>query len=215
MKLDILPMERMDDEMLFTIIWKTILIFIVGTALLRLGGRKSISQMTVPQVVVMIGLGTLLIQPVSGYGLGYTFVAAGVLVALMLLAEYIDLKFDGLETLFTGKAKLVIENGQINLSNLQKLRLTVDKLEARLRQEGISNVEDVEWATIETSGQLGYSLKYSQLPSTKRDIQEILDRLSHIENSIPPSLTKNVSSTSNIFSEIKRNEFEGNQKEPN
>jgi uncharacterized membrane protein YcaP (DUF421 family) len=58
-------MERMDDEMLFTIIWKTILIFIVGTALLRLGGRKSISQMTVPQVVVMIGLGTLLIQPVS------------------------------------------------------------------------------------------------------------------------------------------------------
>jgi uncharacterized membrane protein YcaP (DUF421 family) len=132
----------------------------------------------------------------------------------MLLAEYIDLKFDGLETLFTGKAKIVIENGQINLSNFQKLRLTVDKLEGRVRQEGISRVEDVEWATIETSGQLGYCLKYNQLPFTKGDIQEILDCLSHIENSITPSLMKDVSSisTSNIFSEIKRNEFEGNKK---
>lgn len=201
--------------MLFTIIWKTILIYIVGTVLLRLSGRKSISQMTVPQVVVMIALGTLLIQPVSGHGLGYTFLVAGILVIMMLLTEYLDLKFDRLETFFTGKAKIVIENGQINLKNLRSLRLTVDKLEARLRQKGISRIEDIEWATMETSGHLGYSLKKSHLPSTKKDIQEILERLNRIENSFTPALTQDGATKSDIFSEIQRNTFEGNQKEPN
>ncbi|WP_325063582.1 DUF421 domain-containing protein [Risungbinella massiliensis] len=107
------------DNMIFSIIWKTTLIFLVGTMLLRLGGRKSISQMTIPQVIVMIGLGTLLIQPVTGYGLGYTFLAALVLVFLMILFEYLELKFDGFETISTGKAKIVIENGQVNLTNLK------------------------------------------------------------------------------------------------
>jgi len=61
----------------FKLVWKSLLIFIVGTFLLRLGGRKAISQMTIPQVVIMIAIGTLLIQPVSGYDLWTTFVIAG------------------------------------------------------------------------------------------------------------------------------------------
>lgn len=40
-------------------IWQTILIFYIGRFILRLGGRKSISQMTITQVIVMIGLGSL------------------------------------------------------------------------------------------------------------------------------------------------------------
>lgn len=40
----------------------------------------------------------------------------------------------------------------LNEKNLRKLRLTVDKLEERLRQIGISSISDVEFATLETSG---------------------------------------------------------------
>lgn len=60
-------------------IWQSILIFIVGTFILRVGGRKSISQMTISQTIVMIGLGSLLIQPVTGKGLLITFVVAFIL----------------------------------------------------------------------------------------------------------------------------------------
>lgn len=62
------------------LIWQTFLIYLVGTILLRIGGRKTISQMTIPQTVMMIAIGTLLIQPVAGRGLWTTFGIATLLV---------------------------------------------------------------------------------------------------------------------------------------
>lgn len=38
----------------FNLIWQTVLIFVIGTFILRIGGRKSISQMTIPQTIIMI-----------------------------------------------------------------------------------------------------------------------------------------------------------------
>lgn len=69
-----------------SLIWQAILIFFIGTFILRIGGRKSISQMTISQTIVMIGLGSLLIQPVSGRGLTVTFLAA---FTLLLYYEYL------------------------------------------------------------------------------------------------------------------------------
>ncbi|EPY2305148.1 DUF421 domain-containing protein [Clostridium sporogenes] len=115
-------------------IWQAILIFIIGTFILRVGGRKSISQMTISQTIVMIGLGSLLIQPVSGKGLLITFLIALILTVLMIITEYLEIKVDFLETLFSGKAVIVVENGKPNIKNLKKLRMSIDRLETRLRQ---------------------------------------------------------------------------------
>lgn len=158
----------------FNLIGQTILIFVIGTILLKIGGRKSISQMTIPQVVIMIATGSLLIQPVTGRGLWATFGVALVLTLSLTLTEYIQLKFDGAESLITSKAIPVIVNGTIHEKNLKKLRLTVDKLEARLRQSGIVAINDVQFATLESSGQLGYTLKKEKQPATKEDIQNLI-----------------------------------------
>lgn len=156
------------------LLWQTILIFVVGTAILRISGRRSISQMTIPQTIIMIAIGTLLIQPVTGKGFWTTFVIAIILVLCLILTEYIQLKFDRAESTISGKAIPVIEKGTINEMNLRKLRLPVDKLEARLRQSGIAAISDVEFATLETSGQLGYTLKKEKQPATKEDIQNLI-----------------------------------------
>lgn len=161
------------------LIWQTILIFVIGTLILRIGGRKSISQMTIPQTVFMIAIGTLLIQPVSGKGLWTKFGVAILLALSLILTEYIQLKFDGAESAISGKAIPVIENGNLNETNLRKLRLSVDKLEERLRQSGISAINDVEFATLETSGQLGYTLKKEKQAATKEDIQNLIHLIEH------------------------------------
>lgn len=92
----------------FSWIWKTIVIFYAGRFILRLGGRKSISQMTITQVVVMIGIGSLLIQPIAGENLWVTLGVGLLIIMLMILTEYIEMKFDIMETISTGKAKIVI-----------------------------------------------------------------------------------------------------------
>lgn|SRR5690625_547431 len=192
-------------------IWQTILIFYGGRLILRLAGRKSISQMTITQVVVMIGIGSLLIQPIAEEGVFRTLAVGVLITGLMVLTEYLEVKFDKLETISTGKAKIVIENGQINLKNLKKLRMSVDRLETRLRQSGISSIEDIKHATVEVSGLLGYELKEHKKPMTKEDFQTLMNEINQIKQSMglntTPMTVKNEGS--NIFTEVKTKEHEG------
>jgi uncharacterized membrane protein YcaP (DUF421 family) len=184
------------------LIWQTILIFIAATFILRIGGRKTISQMTVPQTVIMIGIGTLLIQPVTGKGLWTTFGVAALLVLSLIITEFIQLKFDGAETVISGKAIPVIENGDIMEKNLKSLRLPVDKLEERLRQLGIAKISDVQYATLESNGQLGYSLKSEKQPATKEDIQNLMKLLKNGQLMNPNNQTSN---QKNIINETLNN----------
>ncbi|WP_027626529.1 DUF421 domain-containing protein [Clostridium lundense] len=198
----------------FSWIWQSILIFIVGTFILRIGGRKSISQMTISQTIVMIGLGSLIIQPVSGRGLLITFLVAFVLVVLMIITEYIQVKVDFLETLFSGKAVVVVENGKPNIKNMKKLRMSIDKLETRLRQDGISSIEDIKYATIEVSGQLGYELKDSKKPVTNEEFINLMNEISQMKAMIMNNTMTQSNGKNSIFQEIKSKKFEGNKNEP-
>jgi len=185
-------------------IWKAIVTVIGGVLILRLAGRKSISQLTVAQTVMMIAVGSLIIQPVSERNIWITMLITFLMVITLLLIEYIVLKSDTLENLIYGKSLTVIENGQINENNLKKLRLTVDMLEVRLRQQNIRSISDIQWATIESNGQLGYMLKPDKQYATKEDIN-MLKSLIELNQSSPPSQTTitQTSMSDDIFTEVK------------
>ncbi|GHI00999.1 DUF421 domain-containing protein [Neobacillus kokaensis] len=153
-------------------LWKAVLIVLGGTLLLRIAGRKTISQMTLAETVIMISIGTLLIQPIAGKSVWTSFIVGLVLVATLLVMEIVQLKSDRMEKMLTGKAKIVIENGKLNEHNLKKLRLTVDQLEMQLRQKSVSKISDVKWATLESNGQIGFELKEEAQPVTKQDFEE-------------------------------------------
>jgi uncharacterized membrane protein YcaP (DUF421 family) len=158
-------------------IWKAALIVLVGTVLLRVAGRKSISQMTLAQTVLMIAIGSLLIQPIATENVWVTFGVGAMLVLTLVLLEFGQLKFDFIEKLITGKSVILIEDGMIRKSNLAKLRLTVDQLEMQLRQKNVTKMSDVKWATLEPNGQLGYTLKDSAQPATKQDHQKLIQEI--------------------------------------
>lgn len=196
--------------------WDTVIIFLIGKFILRLGGRKSISQMTITQTIVMVGIGSLLIQPLSGNTLIVTLIISLLFTILMVVVEYVEVKLDSWETLFTGKAVMVIENGKPKINNLKKLRMSVDRLETRLRQSGISSIQDVKYGTIEVSGQLGYELMENKKPMTKEDYKNIMNELSQIKKAMGLSESKipSKNNSNNIFEEISSKKFEGNKKEP-
>lgn len=51
-------------------IWKSVLLVLIGMILLRIAGRKSISQMSVATTVIMISIGTTIVQPIANHELG-------------------------------------------------------------------------------------------------------------------------------------------------
>ncbi|MFB0636974.1 DUF421 domain-containing protein [Bacillus rugosus] len=181
-------------------IWKSIVVVAGGVLILRLAGRKSVSQLTVAQTVMMIAVGSLIIQPVGNRNIWITMLITFLMVLTLLFIEYIVLKSDVLETFIYGKSLIVVENGKANERNLKKLRLTVDMLEVRLRQQNIQHLTDLQWATIESNGQLGYMLKSEKQYATKEDIQ-MLKSLIESQQSKPSN--ESTKTSNNIFTEVK------------
>ncbi|WP_328588781.1 hypothetical protein [Siminovitchia acidinfaciens] len=85
--------------------WQPLVILIAGLFLLKLSGRKSIAQMTMPQLIVMLSLGTLLVQPIAQKGVGRTLVVVGVFIVTLLLLEYIQVKSNGGRKIFYRKVQ--------------------------------------------------------------------------------------------------------------
>ncbi|MGG1370010.1 YetF domain-containing protein, partial [Priestia megaterium] len=123
---------------------------------------------------------------------------------------YLQLKSNAFEKFLTGKSKTVIQNGQLETKQLRKLRLTVDQLEMRLRNQGVSNIQDVKTATIEPNGQLGYELQEDAKPLTIGDFKQLMQLYMPAVSQTNTSATneKNQSasnSSSDIFQEINQN----------
>lgn len=197
--------SKKDDIMNF--IWQSAILILSGILLLRIAGRKSIAQMTLAQTVVMLSLGTIIVQPIVEKSMLKAIGGAAIFVLAILVLEYLQLKFNGFEKFLTGKSKIVINNGQLDTKQLKKLRLTADQLEMRLRNAGISTIKDVKTATIEPNGQLGYELQEDAKPLTVGDFKQLMELYmpSFSQTSVPTQdLHNKVSSnpSSDIFEEI-------------
>ncbi|AIF49897.1 protein of unknown function DUF421 [Pelosinus sp. UFO1] len=169
-------------ELDFSLGWKTIVTIIYGTLILRIAGRKSLSQMTVAQTVVMLAVGTVLIEPlVGGVELIDTFTLVAISVATLIAIEYSEIKFPIVRKLFTGEPVVLIENGEVKRENLKRVRMTIQQLEMELRQASIAKIADIKWATIEANGQFGFLLRDELQAIGGCEYQELLHRLEAIE----------------------------------
>lgn len=165
----------------YDFIWKTVATFIFGVFALRVAGRKSLAQMTVAETVVMIAIGTILIEPLVGKELYRAYAAVTLIVGALVALEHLQMRWSFLERLFTGKSITVIQNGTIQYENLRKIRMTINQLEMHLRQASIGSFSEVKYATIEPNGQLGFALEERAQPVTKGDIANLIARIDRIE----------------------------------
>lgn len=87
-----------------------------------------------------------------------------------LLISILSLKSKWFRTFVTGTPTPFIENGKILEENLRKEKFTIDELLEQLRKRNVFQVSDVEYALLDTNGQLGIFLKKSKQPLTYGDL---------------------------------------------
>jgi uncharacterized membrane protein YcaP (DUF421 family) len=177
------------------LILNAVLLVLYGTFILRLAGRKSISQMTVAQTIIMISIGSLMVQPLANKSIGKTFIVAAVFIITLIILEFMQVKFNFMEKMVTGKSKVIIQDGQIVENTLKSLRFTVDQLEIRLRQLGVTSISDVKTATLESNGQIGYELMRHAKPLTVGEFEKLMTGFLQAQNQTAQSF--------NIFDEVK------------
>ncbi|MGE6261155.1 DUF421 domain-containing protein [Heyndrickxia sporothermodurans] len=158
-------------------IWESLAILFTGVCLIRIAGKKTVAQMSGLEVITILAIASTTGHAISEQGLIKTILALCSLVALLILIQFLAIKFNFVKRLFIGKATPVIQDGEIIVKNLKKLRISVDQLEARLREKGISSITDVKSASIEITGQFGFELMNHAKIVTLGDLEKKLEQL--------------------------------------
>ncbi|WNR46324.1 DUF421 domain-containing protein [Paenibacillus roseipurpureus] len=140
--------------------------------LTRILGKKQISQLTFFEYVIGITLGDLAgnisTDVESNYWHGIIAILVWVLVPFIL--ETLTLKSKTLRIWFEGRGRVLIKDGKILEDNLKKERYTGDELLEQLRTKSIFRVADVEFAMLESSGDLSVLLKSELQPLTPKHL---------------------------------------------
>jgi uncharacterized membrane protein YcaP (DUF421 family) len=157
-------------------IWESVIIVFTGFCLIRIAGKKTVNEMSGLEIITILTIGSTTGHAISETGLIKTIISLCALVSLLIFIQFLTTKFNRIERVFIGKSTPVIKDGKIIPNNLKKLRMTVDQLEAKLRENGISSITDVKNSSIEITGQLGYELMNHAKPITIGDLETILNQ---------------------------------------
>ncbi|UUZ79749.1 DUF421 domain-containing protein [Paenibacillus sp. P26] len=114
-------------------IWEALVILFIGFCLLRIAGKKTVAEMTGIEIVTSLSIASVIGHAVTDGELLQTVLTLSVFVALLILIQYLAVKFNWIEKVFMGRATLIIQDGKIRTDNLKKLRMSVDQIEAKLR----------------------------------------------------------------------------------
>lgn len=154
------------------VIVRTLILFTATVFLLRLMGKRQIGQLQPYELVVIIMISELASIPMQNTGIPLIngLIPIFVLVTAEIILSYVSLKSERARGVVCGKPSVVIQNARILEPELQRLRLNINDLLEQLRQKGVADVADVEYAILETSGQLSLILKSSKRPLQPQDM---------------------------------------------
>jgi len=138
----------------------------------RIIGKTQIAQLNVTDFVNAIVIGSIASILATDTSENVWYYALGLLVfgSLTYGTEYFSLKYRPARKLLEGEPTVVIHNGKILESNMKKLTYNMDDLTMQLREKNIFNLSDVEFAILETNGNLSVLPKSTKQPVTLEDI---------------------------------------------
>lgn len=151
---------------------RTLILFTVVVVGLRLMGKRQIGQLQPYELVIIIMLSALAAIPMENTGvplLSGLFPIFTLLVAQVGLS-YISLKSERVRGIICGTPSVLVENGKIIEEELSRLRYNINDLLEQLRSKNMPNIADVEFAILETSGQLSVIPKSQKRPVVPADI---------------------------------------------
>lgn len=136
--------------------FRTIVLYILVLIVMRLMGKREIGQLQPFELAISIMIADLATIPMAEIGIPITngIIPILGLLVMHLIISIINMKSIKAREIICGKPRILVYRGKIDEQALKKERFTVNELEERLRGNNIINLGDVEYAILETSGQV-------------------------------------------------------------
>ena len=138
------------------VFFRSIVLYIIVLIVMRLMGKREIGQLQPFELAISIMIADLAAVPMAETGIPITngIIPILGLLVMHLLISIINLKSMKIREILCGKPSILIYRGKIDEKVLKKERFTLNELQERLRGNNVVNIADVEYAILETSGQV-------------------------------------------------------------
>lgn len=142
--------------MYLILITKTFVLYVFIVIAYRLMGKKEVGELNVIDLIVTILIAELAAICIEGVNksIFVSIVPITVLVVVQISLSYFSLKNNKIRDFIEGKPSVIVKGGKINFSVMSKLRYTLDDLLSQLREKGVKNIEEIDYAILENSGNL-------------------------------------------------------------
>lgn len=135
---------------------RTIILYLVLIFVIRLMGKRQIGEMEPAEFVVTMLVANLAAIPMQDGGIPLFSGLVPILTVLgtELVLSALCMRSVKLRQLLCGKPVILIDNGKILRRNLSRTRVTLDELTELLRQKDVLSPHMVQYAILETNGNL-------------------------------------------------------------
>ncbi len=145
------------------LVLRAAVIYIVVFAFTRVLGRRELSSLQPFDLILLVVIGDLIQNGVTQSDQSVT----GVILVLctigilQVLTSFMSYRFRPLRRVLQGEPIVLVREGEVIRRNLRRERLDEADLAEKARLDGISSMDDIRWAVLETNGDISF-IKRSQ-----------------------------------------------------
>lgn len=154
------------------------ILYLLIVLIMRIMGKKQIGELQPTELVFALVIADLSAVPMENINVP---ILHGVIpmFTLFIIEEFLSfiaLKSDKARGIIYGKPSIIIEHGKILEDEMRKQQININDLLEQLRLKGHASVDEVEFAILETNGQLSTIANATKRPVTTEDMKLNVDR---------------------------------------
>lgn len=151
---------------------RSIILYVIVIFAVRLMGKRQLGELQPSELVITILVSNIATLPLEDVNIplmvGITPILT--LVCFEVIVSWLSLSFPKLRKIISGHPKIIISNGRIDRRIMRELRFSVDDLMTALRGNDVFNIDDVQFAIVETTGSMSVMKKQDCETVSCRDI---------------------------------------------
>ena len=157
--------------------FRSVILYVLVLIVMRIMGKREIGQLQPFELAISIMIADLASIPMTEVGVPLSNGVIPILGLLVmhLIISLINLRSTKAREILCGKPRLLIARGKIDEKALRKERFTINELEERIRSKDVYNLGDVEYAILETSGEVTVIQKPEKRTTTPEDFNIQVD----------------------------------------
>lgn len=155
-------------SIVFNTVLKSIAAYVFALILARIMGRKLISQMTFFDFIVGVSMGTLIANVMTDLSnIASSSATALIIISILSVGiAWLNTKSFNIRKIINSEPLTLVENGTIKEENMKNARMTINELMMKMREKNAFSLADVEFAIMETDGELSLLQKADKKPVT-------------------------------------------------